>query len=76
MNFLPEKIFSDPSIEGDTPFKSSSSIDDIYCQDVANELKTSVMYDIRQQKHYDVWHEIDEVYKRLNHSIYDRHFKN
>lgn len=57
---------SKPSIDGDTPFKSINSIDDIFCQEVANDLKTSVTNDIRQQIHYNVWHEIDEIYKSLD----------
>ena len=64
-NLINLKYFSDPSIEGDTPFKSTNSIDELFCQEVSNELKTSVTYEIREQLKYDVWHEIDEIYKSL-----------
>ena len=60
------KYFSDPSIEGDTPFKSINSIDGMFCQEVSNELKTSVTHNIPEQSKYDLWHEIDEIYKNLH----------
>lgn len=54
--------FSDPSIEGDTPFKPTKSLNEIFCQNVSNELKTSVITDIAKQRHYDAWREIEKIY--------------
>ena len=64
-NLIHLKYFSDPSIEGDTPFKSTNSIDELFCQEVSNKMKTSVTYDIRKQTHYDVWHDVEAIYKSL-----------
>ena len=63
--------FSDPSIDGDTPFKSSKSSDEIYCQDISNDPKYRTTTNIKEQLHYDIWREIEEDYKHLtanNHS--------
>lgn len=61
---------SDPSIGGDTPFKSCRSSNEIYCQEVSNSIKTSVTNNIKEQLHYDVWLEIENLYKTLNASSY------
>lgn len=50
-----------PSIKGDVPFKSCKSSDEIFCQDLTNETRTSVTYDIKRQMHYFTWREIDEI---------------
>lgn len=57
-------LFSDPSIEGDTPFKSCQSMDEIFCQEISNEPKTQVTNNIMKQLHYDVWHDIEEIYEK------------
>lgn len=51
----------DPSIKSDTPFKSCKSSDEIFCQDVSNEPKMRITYDIKKRLHYDLWREIDEI---------------
>lgn len=56
----------DPSIDGDTPFKSCRSANEIYCQELANELKTHVMSDIKEQLHYDVWQDVERVVLHKN----------
>lgn len=58
-------IQSDPSIEGDTPFKSCKSFDEIYCQEISNHPKSHVTTNIKQQFHYDAWNEINEIYLKL-----------
>lgn len=55
------KYQRDPSISGDTPFKSCRSENAIYCQELANELKTHVMNDIKEQLHYNVWRDVEMV---------------
>lgn len=56
---------SDPSIEGETPFKSSPSSDEIFCQEMSNEPGTRTTLNIKEQLHYGVWREIEEIYKGL-----------
>lgn len=56
----------DPSIEGDTPFKSCKSADEIYCQEVSNEPKSRVITNIKEEFHYDAWRKIDAIYNGLN----------
>lgn len=58
--------FSDPSIEGDTPFKSCKSEDEIYCQEVSNEVKTHITYDVKKQLQYELYREIDEILSLKN----------
>lgn len=53
-------IKRDPTIEGDTPFKSCQSSDEIFCQEVSNERTTRVTYDIKEQMHYDLWKTIEK----------------
>ena len=60
------EYFSDPSIEGDIPFKSCQSSDEIYCHEVSNEPKTRITTNIKKQLNYDMWREIDDIYKNLN----------
>lgn len=55
---------SDPSIEGDTPFKSCESPNEIFCQEISNEPKSHVTYSILERLHYYVWHEIEEIFKK------------
>lgn len=52
---------SDPSIDGDTPFKSCQSENEIFCQEISNEPKSSVTYDIKKQLHYDTWREVEKM---------------
>lgn len=70
LKFMYEIIYlfmhSDPSIEGDTPFKSSKSSDEIYCQEISNEPKSHVTTNIKEQFHYDAWNEIAGIYQNLN----------
>lgn len=61
--------FSDPSVKDDTPFKSCKSSQEIFCQDVSNEPRTRVMYDIKEQIHYDLWSDIDDIVDFKNHTI-------
>lgn len=56
---------SDPSIENDTPFESCKSPDEIFCQEITNDAKSSVSTDILEQLHYGTWREIEKTYKRL-----------
>ncbi|XP_031623525.1 esterase B1-like [Contarinia nasturtii] len=52
-----------PSIEGDTPFKSSTSTEEIFSQDITNDSKTTLVTDIMDQLHFDTWKEIEDTYK-------------
>lgn len=61
MNFAFVSLTSDPSIEGDTPFKSCRSSNEIFCQELTNEPKTRTINDIKNQMHYDLWREIESV---------------
>ena len=54
-------VNSDPSIDGDTPFKSCRSGNEIFCQEISNEPRSRVTNDIKQQLHYDTWREIEEI---------------
>lgn len=58
-------IFSDPSMEGDTPFKSSISTDEIFSQDIENDPKTIVVTNILEQTHFSTWKQIDDTYQKL-----------
>ena len=58
--FYSQTVNSDPSIDGDTPFKSCRSENEIFCQEISNEL-SRVTNDIKQQLHYDTWREIEEI---------------
>lgn len=57
--------FSNPSIEGDTPFKPCKSSTDIFCQEISNNPKSSVTNNIKEQLHFDTWREIEQTYKEL-----------
>ena len=52
---------SDPSVEGDTPFKSCRSEYQIFCQEISDEPNSRVIDDIKQQLRYDTWREIEEI---------------
>lgn len=52
-----------PSSEGDTPFKSCTSSTDIFCQEINDDLVSTVTTDIKDQLHYDTWREIEQIYK-------------
>lgn len=54
---------SNPSIEDDTPFRSCTSPNDIFCQEISNNPKSSVAANIKEQLHYDTCREIEEIYK-------------
>lgn len=54
---------SHPSIEGDTPFKSSKSPNEIFCHEITNEPKTKILTDIKEQLHYETWREVEEIYR-------------
>lgn len=58
-------FFSDPSIEGDTPFRSCQSSGEVFCQEISNEPNTRMTTNIMDQLHYDVWHDIEKIYKSL-----------
>lgn len=49
----------DPSIDGDTQFKSSRSANEIYCHEVSNEPNTRVTNGIKEVLRYDVWRDIE-----------------
>lgn len=54
-----------PSIEGDTPFKSCETPNEIYCQEISNDPTSSVATNIREQFHYNSWREIEETCKEV-----------
>lgn len=56
------KTFSDPSIVGDTPFKSGKSPTEIYCQEISNEPMTRTTDNIIAEIHYDVYREIQKLF--------------
>lgn len=58
----------DPTINGYTPFKSCRSENEIYCQELGNELKTHVMHDIKDQLHYDVWRDVEKFVLHINYT--------
>lgn len=57
---------SNPSIEGDTPFVSIKSSDEVYCQEMSNAPTTSVTANIKEQVHYNTWRAVEAIYKSLN----------
>lgn len=61
-------INRNPSIENDTPFKSCESEDKVFCQEISNDPKSIVTTNIKEQLHYDVWREIEQIYKNLKKS--------
>lgn len=65
---------SDPSVDGDVPFKSSKSANEIYCQEVSNRPFTHVTYDVKDHLHYDTWREIEKIYHDLKSASTDRIF--
>lgn len=56
---------SNPSLEGDTPFKACGSSDVIYCQEISNSPRSSVTDNIKEQLHYETWREIENIYNNL-----------
>lgn len=64
--FLIQFDISDPSIEGDTPFVSCKSSNEIFCQEISNAPTSSITYDIKEQLRYNTWQEIEEIYNGLN----------
>ncbi|XP_055312058.1 esterase B1-like isoform X2 [Sitodiplosis mosellana] len=54
-----------PSVEGDTPFMSSTSPDEILSQDITNDPNSSLVTNIMDQLHFNTWKQIDDSYKRL-----------
>lgn len=54
-----------PSIEGDTPFKSCKSSSEIYGQEISNKPKSYPIADIRKLYHLDTWNKIEAIYRRL-----------
>lgn len=67
INFLHDfqMFYSDPSIEGDAPFRSCLSSDEIFCQEISNDPKTNTITDIKEQLHYNVWREVEKIYDSL-----------
>lgn len=65
---------SDPSVDGDVPFKNSKSANEVYCQEVSNQPFTHATYDIIKQLHYDTWREIEKIYHDLKTAPTDRIF--
>lgn len=65
INNLRSLYFSDPSIDGGTRFQSCQSSDEIFCQEITNESKSLTTVDIKEQLHYDVWREIEEIYDEI-----------
>lgn len=57
--------FRNPSIDGDTPFKPITSSHEFYTQDITNDAKTSVITDMLEATRYNVWQEIERIYKKL-----------
>lgn len=53
--------FRNPSVEGDTPFKSSTSSKDIFCQEIDNNKESRILTDITDQHHYDTWQEVEKL---------------
>lgn len=53
---------SDPSIAGDTPFKSGRSESEIFCQEISNEPMTRQTDNVLKEHHYDVYREIEEIF--------------
>lgn len=66
---------SDPSVEGDVPFKSSNSENEIYCQEISNRPFSHVINDIKDHLHYNTWREIEEIYHGLKDSSTERIFR-
>ncbi|XP_055325786.1 esterase B1-like [Sitodiplosis mosellana] len=54
-----------PSVEGDTPFMSSTSPDKILGQDITNDPNSSLVTNIMDQLHFNTWKQIADSYKRL-----------
>lgn len=65
---MDSQSFSDPSIEGDTPFKLSTSASEIFCQEIDNDPKSAVTTNIKEQLHYDVWRKIEQIYHYIRKS--------
>lgn len=61
-------ISSDPSVEGDTPFKSSMSPNEMFTQDITNEPKSSIVTNILEQINFDTWKAIDGTYEQLKNN--------
>lgn len=58
-------MIRNPSVEGDTPYKSSTSPDEMFAQDVTNDIKSKLVTNIMDQMHYNTWENIlDIFYKR------------
>lgn len=55
-------MLSNPSIDGDTPFINCRSDKHMFAQDVGNNLKTSVISNIKTLEHYDAWREVEAIY--------------
>lgn len=53
--------FRNPSVQGDTPFKSSTSPNELFSQEIDNNPKTSVLTDITKQHHYDTWRDVEKI---------------
>lgn len=58
-------ISSNPSIDGNTPFIPCTSQTELFCQEINNSPKLSVTTNIKEQLHFDTWHEIETTYKNL-----------
>ncbi|XP_031639929.1 esterase B1-like [Contarinia nasturtii] len=54
-----------PSIEGDTPFKPIPSPNEIFAQDITNDLNTTLISDVLQELHFDTWKQIEEMYNKI-----------
>lgn len=54
----------DPSIKGNTPFKSCRS-GETFCQEFSKEPPTNTTFDIKNQLHYSAWREIEKIYDNL-----------
>lgn len=63
-------------MEGDTPFKSSTSPDQIFGQDITNDPNSILLTDVLQQSRYKTWMEIDEMYHQLNSTDNDQNCDN
>ncbi|XP_055312128.1 esterase B1-like [Sitodiplosis mosellana] len=54
-----------PSVKGDTKFKSSTSPDEIFSQEIVNDRKSILVTNIMDQLHFNTWKQIDDSYQRL-----------
>lgn len=52
-------------MEKDTPFRNCKSPNEVFCQEITIDEKSTVTTDITEQLHYNTWREVEDIYNQI-----------